>query len=68
MPHQVIDGHTVALGVCLTGANPHLTITSDHDHVTIELTPAQLERFLDEVGKINARPQVELRAVEAVSS
>ena len=68
MPEARVDGHDVALGVCLTGQTPHLTVTSDHDHLTIELTPAQLERLLDEAARIAVRPQVELRAVSPSAS
>ena len=63
-----LDEHAVALGIDLAGPTPHLRLVSDHDMLTIELTPTHLEHILTEAARIAARPQVELRAVDPSAS
>jgi hypothetical protein len=65
MPEARADSDTVAFDIDLSSNTPCIRLQSDHDAVLFHLSPRDVERIFDEVAKVMARSQVELRVVDS---
>lgn len=65
MPEAKASADTVAFDIDLSSNTPCIRLQSDHDAVLFHLSPRDVERIFDEVAKVMARSQVELRVVDS---